>query len=49
MECNTQNQVTYKGHIANPPQKNRAKLDDQHKPILGLSSYAKSFPNWKNG
>lgn len=49
MDCFTQHAQTYKGHRAPPPKKEKQKIDDQKKPILGLSSYAKSFPNWKNG
>ena len=39
MESSTQNQKTYIGHIVPAPKKELRKYDDDHKPILGVSSY----------
>jgi len=49
MDCNTLNQTVYKAHLVNPQKKERTKVDNSNKPMVCMSSYAKYFPNWKNG
>ena len=49
MDSATQNKVVYRGQTVKAPRREKARADDSDKPMVGLSSYAKNFPNWKNG
>ena len=49
MDLNTTSHNTYKNFKVKPSNKEAKKYDDDKKPIIGFSSYQKSFPNWKNG
>ena len=40
---------TFKNFKVGPRTKELKKVNDEKKPIVGFSSYQKSFPNWKNG
>jgi len=49
METNTTNKTNFKDFKCEPKKKKIRLADNEHKPILGQSSYAKAFPNWRNG
>ena len=49
METNTTNKTTFKNFKCDPKKKKLRLHENENKPILGHSSYAKAFPNWRNG
>ena len=49
MDQMTTAKTTFKEFKVEPKRKEYKKHEDDSKPILGQSSYQKSFPNWKNG
>jgi len=49
MDMKTTKAENFKDFKVGPRTKELKKVNDEKKPIVGFSSYAKSFPNWKNG
>lgn len=49
MELSTTNNVTYRGKKGFPKDAPKEPAQDQPKPIVQMSSYMASFPNWDNG
>ena len=49
MDMKTTSATNFKDFKDGPKIKETKKLNDDKKPIVGFSSYQKSFPNWKNG
>lgn len=49
MELSTTNNVTYRGKKGYPKDAPKDPQVDQPKPIVQMSSYMASFPNWDNG
>ena len=49
MDLGTTSGNTYKNFEVSPKKKEFKKADNEKRPILGASSYQKSFPNWRNG
>lgn len=49
VESNTTNKSNFKDFKTEPKKKKIRVAENENKPILGHSSYAKAFPNWRNG
>lgn len=49
MDMKTTSGNTFKNFKVGPRAKEVKRVNDDKKPIVGFSSYQKSFPNWKNG
>ena len=49
MDLNTTTLSTFKNFDVKPNRKAPRLATNDNKPILGQSSYMKSFPNWQNG